>query len=73
VKRVHRIAVDVPEFIDTEDLFTAIADAVHDWEPDERHGWDTDITGYRAEVPDGDESGCAACGRPYDSATERTR
>jgi hypothetical protein len=31
-------------------LFNRVADAAHDWEPDDRDGWDVDVAGCKAEA-----------------------
>lgn len=41
--RVRRIVIDVPAEIDDDlfiRLFDTIAEAVYDWEPDDRDDWD---------------------------------
>lgn len=43
------VAVEIPARLPEElkdSLFTAVADAAHDWEPKTRDGWDVHVTGY---------------------------
>lgn len=43
------VAVEVPISLPVEmrhDLFAAITRAVSEWEPDDRDGWDVDVSGY---------------------------
>jgi hypothetical protein len=43
-----QISVRVPLSLPVEmrhALFAAVAKAVHDWEPDDRAGWDADVNG----------------------------
>lgn len=47
-----QVTVTVPMALSAEqkdELFTVIADAVHDWEPDDRGGWDADVAGHPVE------------------------
>jgi len=48
MREVYRLTVDVPANLPETmitDLFIAVADAVHDWEPQQRDGWDADVLG----------------------------
>jgi hypothetical protein len=43
------VAVEIPISLPSElrdSLFTAIADAAHDWEPGDRDGWDVQVSGH---------------------------
>lgn len=49
-----QLIVTVPASLPGQDLdalFTAVADAVHDWEPADRKGWDADICAQRVTLP----------------------
>jgi hypothetical protein len=39
------VVVTVPMHVDREALFDAVADAAHDWEPENREGWDIEVFG----------------------------
>jgi hypothetical protein len=46
-----QISVRVPLSLPVEmrhELFAAVTAAVHDWEPDDRDGWDVDVSGAPA-------------------------
>ncbi|MEU0467259.1 hypothetical protein ABZ215_24930 [Amycolatopsis sp. NPDC006131] len=48
----YRITVDVPDCLPRElldGLFTAVADAVAEWEPKDREGWDSFVSGGPAD------------------------
>jgi hypothetical protein len=38
-----------PEMMDS--LFTAVADAAYEWEPQDRDGWDVDVSGHPTVQP----------------------
>lgn len=47
-----RITIDVPLSLphsERERLFTAVADAVYEWEPDDREGWDAFVAASAAD------------------------
>jgi hypothetical protein len=54
---VWKIEVEIPmrvlNDVDHEALFTAVADAVHDWEPPDRDGWDVSVSAGIWALPDG--------------------
>lgn len=46
---IWTVAVEIPASLPDaakDSLFTAVADAAHDWEPKVRDGWDISVTGY---------------------------
>jgi hypothetical protein len=58
--RVYRICVEVPDDLDgdaLDELFAAVADAAHDWEPEQRDDWDINVY---SGVGQPDE-GCDGC------------
>lgn len=51
VDNLWEITIRVPMWLSGEqrqELFSAVAEAVHDWEPDYRDGWDADVSGRPA-------------------------
>lgn len=51
-RQAWRIAVEVPlDALDRDALFSAVAQAVHDWEPEQRDGWDANVHAEPVTVP----------------------
>ena len=51
VDDLWQITIRVPMHLPVEqrhELFSAVAEAVHGWEPDDRDGWDADVYGRPA-------------------------
>lgn len=65
---IYRIVVEVPAHVaDLDGLATAVADAAHNWEPDDRDGWDVDVSATRVpsaedENPEDPAAAFAAAG-----------
>lgn len=58
-----QVAVRVPLSLPVEirhQLFAVVSDAVAAWEPDDRDGWDADVSG--APLSDAVPGECTACG-----------
>ena len=66
------VPLDLPDDMHNR-LFTAIADVVHDWEPDDRDGWDAFVSGYAGVnmvMPDEPNSSGSLTGSPGRSADD---
>jgi hypothetical protein len=49
-----QVSVAIPKTLPPammDSLFTAVADAVHAWEPQDRDGWDVDVSGHPTVQP----------------------